>query len=437
MGSFPATRGSAGSGERVRATASEPGWLRSAILALLAIGCCAPAVADRPRISAKLHLVAEYHRPDNHGPFRLPGNLGAFSSRIGREELEIGSAWKGFDALATLRRETADGRADGQVVLNELYWDGDWLGQDLSIGKKVHAFGVGFGYRPLDVLQRENRRRLYPNTLEGIPTFAWQTYGATSAWSLIYANPGHGRDEADRERDDESITLKHYRLLDDSDLHALLRLSERHRAELGIGLARALGDHWEIHGSLLYQRRGEQPVNPLAGKTGLPLAESDPVIPRPITHVIEALGGASWTSDTGWTLLAEVWYDGAAYRAGQWRELAALTKAQRALLGAPGLPASAVRANIAASTRIFARNNLLRWNGLLRFSYDGERLDPSIELLFTPEDGGYVATLNAEYRLERHLLRLSLRAFGGPQDAAYRLLPEDWVVQLAWEWTWR
>ena len=390
-------------------------------------------VADTLDARAEIHFAPEYHDAANSSPFWLPKNAGVFPSRRGRIELELNLHWHGVRSVATVGQNAADGTLpETRVLVNELYWEGEFLAQDLSLGKKIRTGGVGFGYRPLDVIQRENRRRLYPSTLEGVTALAWQHFGSEDAWSVIYANPGRGRDGSIA-RNDESLIGTYYGLHGATDVHALFRLSERQRIELGAGFTRVLSDQLEVHGSFLYQDRGERRVNSLIDTQAV-LAMSDPMRLETVDRPVKALLGVTWTGENGWSVLAEAWHDGEAYTVRNWRDLAILTRSQSALSGTTVAPESAVNANISASSRAFEPVNLLRWNTLLRISHDGSRLDPFLEFLYTPEDSGFVATLGADYTMDSHRIGLRLRVLGGPSEAAYSLLPESWMILAFWEW---
>jgi len=143
--------------------------------------------------------------------------------------------------------------------------------------------------------------------------------------------------------------------------------------------------------------------------------------------------GFTWTGATGWSLLGEAWYDDSAYTHSEWQALADLTRAQAGLQGTPGIPSSAITGNIAWSTQYFNRPNLLRENLLLRLSHRGDSrsIDPALDVLFTPADGGWVVTAFASYEGDRFRIDAGYRAYGGPKDAAYRLLPEDPVAFVA------
>ncbi len=392
--------------------------------------CWHPATAEW---NAQLRLMPEYHRVNKESAFFVPTEISGFEKRESRQELELGYRNGGVNGQLLLRNEAySGGRSQNHTLLNELYWDTQVLEQEITLGKKVMGWGVGFGFRPLDVIQREDRRRLYPVPQEGIPLLAWQGFSDTGAATLVFANPTHGEEEQIRE--DASLALKVYRIAGEADLHGVARLSKRQQWEIGAGISRVLDDRFEWHGSLLYQRHYQRLINPLTERGGIPLATSDPLRMETSHDGIKALIGGSFTAPDGWSLLGEAWYDDQAYSRDEWKSLFALSGRQRALLGQAGIPDEAVYSNIAASSRYLQGENLLRWNGLARLAYEGERFKPYLDLLYTPEDNGRVLTLNLEYEYDRHRFDFALRHYGGPANAVYRQLPEQWVALLVWQW---
>lgn len=408
-------------------------WWRVGLLAFYLTGPVMVA-AD---VNTKLRVVAEYHHLDDNGLFAPPKDESTFSDYSSRQEIDLTYNHRGIQGQALLRNQLRHGHsAENKAILNELYWDTQVANQDISVGKKVINWGVGFGFRPLDVIQKENRRRLYNTPQEGVAMFVWEHFGSTTSSSVIIANPHHGKENEATE--DASFTFKLYQLQDSADLHAVLRLSERHHWEAGGGISYVVGDHLTWHASLLYQKHYQRLLNTLVKtSTGIPLASNDPLQQVTFEDGIKALIGSSWTSSAGWSILGEIWYDTEAYTSKHWHDLVSLTEQQHALLNQQDIPQKAVFSNIAASSRYFQSENLLRWNTLIRLAYDGEDMDPSLDLLYTPEDEGHVLTLNLSHQYNRHQVDFILRRYGGPSDAAYQLLPDTWVTLITWEWALR
>jgi hypothetical protein len=287
-----------------------------------------------------------------------------------RADLEYRAQADGFNLQATLRREAADDQPDAsRGVVNQIYYDGQWSPSFAwTIGRKALPWGVGFGFKPLDVVQREDRRAANPPPLVGVNVIAVEHFTADSAWTLAWSHPGAGRDA------DPGLALHGYRLIDGDDLHTVLRLSSQRRLEAGAGMTRIIGEQWSLHGAVLYQQRG--------GTMAAAAADA-----------IKAVAGVQWTGDAGLGILAEAWHD-------------------------PEAPL----------VRHAPANNLL----LRVTYDDRDGFAPYAELLVTPTDGGGVLTVGAAWQGDRQRLTLGLRQTGGRSGAAYSAAPIRRTIWAEW-----
>jgi hypothetical protein len=399
---------------------------RGAIIAVL-LAWAAPAAALD--LNASLAVAPELHTERQDSPYYVGPPTVTTNGRSSRQDLELKLQDGGLNGQAILRTQAAEGqRPEYHGIANQFYYDGELApGLGWTAGKKVMAGGVGFGFRPLDVVQRENRRGANPPPLVGVPVLALERYTAGDAWSLAWVRPGAGPGDSDSR--DPGLVLRWYRLADGDDLHAVARLSHRRGLETGIGATRVLGDEWSLYGAALYQRHGWQRRNVLANDGSL-LAGADPMLEQRLAAGIKAVAGAQWTGASGWSLLLEAWYDGDAYRRNDWRQLDALTARQRAL--ADVAPGTAIDGNVAWSSQAYLAGNLLRENLLLRLAYDEDGFKPYVEWLTTPRDRGQVLTLGASKEGNRQRIAIGLRQLGGAGDSAYARAP---VKRLFWcEW---
>ncbi|MEO8008426.1 MAG: hypothetical protein ABI728_07905 [Betaproteobacteria bacterium] len=403
--------------------------MRYCLACLGALLSCASPAED---VTVKLRAIPEYHGARSDRPFAIADDLTGLGRDVAHGEAELRAKPFDVNLVATARTTKREGSdSDNEVILNELFYDTRVAGQRIGLGKKIMSWDVGFGFRPLDVIQQEDRRAIFTTTLEGIPYASWERFGEKDAWIVVLANPGRSQ-EVDP-RDDQSLAVKYYLHSESTDWHAVARVSQRNRWESGAAFSRVAGESTEMHGSVLYQYRYEKRINRLAGQSRTLLATSDPVEARTFDDGIKALLGFTWTAQAGWTLLGEAWYDSSAYTRRQWQAVTDLTRAQLGLQGLSGVPAGAIPANIAWSAQYFGRPNLLRQNLLLHLSHRGESrsIDPALDVLLTPEDGGWVASASAGYEGDRFRLDAGYRIFGGAKNSAYRLLPEDRIAFAA------
>lgn len=368
-------------------------------------------------------------RPDSLFAPGLPlTNLGRERSRI-EQELR-GHAGPVSMLLTGMVSSLQGEKPRGELVINELYVDLGAGANRYTVGKKILSGGVGYGFRPIDVIQREVRRGVLPPTLEGIPHVAWEHFSAQAAWSLIYANPGRGRRAA--AMDDEALALRSYHRLGDVDLHGVARLSSRHGIETGAAVSLVPSESLELHGSFLLQRRGERRV-PLSepASTAELLSAGSAVGYRTLDWPLKVLAGMTWTAAGGSSLLGEIWWDGTAPAAEDWRTLAGQTRRRLALANASGVPAAAIAGSLAASTRLFQAPNLTRKSVLLRYAWTdpaGGSWSYSADALYTPEDAGWVATAAAAWVRDGLRVDIGARRYGGARQSGYRLLPEKHVI---------
>lgn len=398
--------------------------------ATLVAAACSTTAAAEGEFSSVLRVIPETRelRPD--GPLRAAAALTDFGRDRLRTEVEVRGKVQALSYAGTLRTTALEGREPRhEGILNELYVDAPLFGQSFTVGKKIAGWGVGFGFRPLDVVQQQDRRQLYQYTLEGIPAIAWEHFTETSAWTVLYANPANGR--AREIRDDESVAVRWFRQSGSTDLRGVARFTERQGVQAGAGVNHVVNDAIQWYGSVLAIQRHERWLNRLATSGGGLLPATYPLHEASYGRAWQAAIGGTWTGTSGFGVMLEAWYDGTAYTREQWQALAQLAARQDALLGVPGIPESAVRGNLAWSLRYFERPNLVRENVLLRFSYDGEHWDAALDALYTPVDGGSVLTATLTRQFDRVRWDLGARRYGGPGDSAYGLLPDRTVAYLA------
>lgn len=359
-----------------------------------------------------------------------------------RQELELrsqgtgpGGSWNGQFTLRQDRRP--DSHSEHHGIVNQAYLDTPSQdGHAFTLGKKSVPWGVGFGFRPLDVVQRENRRQLNPPALVGIPQAAWDITTASTALTLLWQNPGQ-RWQAEAERlaspeRDGALAAHLYQLDGNTDWHAVARYSDRYRLEAGAGFSTVHGDNWVWHGALLRQQRQQNPVNSLLAPGMPPLDIASPIRTRTGGGANRAVAGVQWTKDE-LSLLLEGWYDGSAPSRRDWQALSALTAQQKALAVAGLASPAAVDGNVGWSSQLLNRPNLHRDNLLLRLAWDRDQRWQTVgELLYHPADGGRLYTLSGSYKGDRQQITLGWRSAAGPQDAMLRQPPLGRAVWLEW-----
>lgn len=373
--------------------------------------------------SATFAAVPQWRFARRHSPYYSPPT--ADETRSARLDLLVKARRGGWNGEATLRRPLAEDETPARhAVVHQLYHDGEASpGLGYTLGRKVLSWGVGHGFKPLDVVQREDRRLLNPPPLSGTPLLALERFGADDALALVLDRPA---------TPEAGLALRYYRLAEGDDLHAVARVSRHHGLEAGAGFARAVGEEWTFHAAALVQGRHTRRGNALADGGGL-LATSDPNIESTGRRAAKAVLGSQWTGASGFGVLLEAWYDAAAWSHGQWRRLDALAARQHALAAAlPAGARGAVDGNIAWSSRAYQASNLLRENLLLRLSYEHEGWKSSLEILDTPRDGGRVLSAEVSRQGDRQRLAAGVRFPGGRDGSAYAQAPVGRQVYAEW-----
>jgi hypothetical protein len=404
--------------------------LLALLLAAIA-GSAAAQEAPAIDIAWTTRAIAEPRSLRDDSVFGAGLALTSFGRDRARIEQEARGKLGPLNLLATVTASGQEGaKPDTKFVAHEAYVDFTLGGERFSVGRKILSGDVGYAFRPLDVLQRESRLQLAPAPLTGIPMIAWDNFGADSAWSLILANPGHGPGNAGSTaaaRDDASLALRLFRRMGSADFHGVARSSARNGLELGAGFAVVPDEAIELHGSLLAQPRGERRAPLAAGAGAAQLLDAGRAL-QVESHgrVTKALLGATWTAESGLSAMGELWWDGSANTADEWRRLRANAAARNALRGLPGVPDAAIAGSNAASTRIFEQGNLARRGLLARLAWTepAGKWSAAADWMASLEDGGRNLTLSAGYAADKWRLDAGVRAYGGKADSAFGLLPE-------------
>lgn len=338
-----------------------------------------------------------------------------------RNEVDFRFAKGGLNIQGLLRQSLENKQpSQYQGVLNQAYYDGQFSpGLGWTVGKKVMTWGVGFGFKPLDLVQREDVRSINAPPLLGSYIFALDQYTENRSLSVIFANPF--LDRASDEKRDPSVSFRWYRLAGNNDFYGTTRLSKRRKVEAGLGFTHIINDEWSIYGSGLYQKRSHLKKNTLLDSDHY-FADQDPMQAGDYGRHWKALLGAQWTGKSGLSVLFEGWYDGDAYKKKDWKALNELTQKQKQV--AVKEMAQLLSGNVAASSQAFLAPNLLRENVLFRVSYDdskGRKL--FTDVLVTPRDGGSVFSLGFEWQRNRSKLSTGYRQYLSKENSAFGQAP--------------
>lgn len=410
---------------------------RALVWLLLAVLLCRPqpgaaqALAYRGQIRGLLSVPAGNHRSVLHQAQQLQEGLYALPARTGVLETELHVSGHGLSALATLQGQTdASGKTRSTAWLNELsatVGEGAW---QWSAGKKVVEWDVGYGFRPNDVVQREKRRSLIGTAPIGRPLAMLEYFDANLAASLVWVNPAHMGSNSSSEQ--QAGAARIYYRAGSVDLHGFAQYATSSGGSVGAAAAWVASDALELHASARYVRRSSG-LELEAASTLLPTRS--PWHPQMQNNVVQALLGASWTSETQQNVLLEAWWDGAAPAAAQWKQW---NQRNRALtVAASALPQwrQAIAYNLAwQSGFMSASENLQRTNLFARWSWQSGAWQPALDLLWTPQDGGRVWTAALAWQGDQLRVNGGGRLYGGPDQAVLSQLPLKRQLYLAATW---
>lgn len=385
-----------------------------------------PACAAAWDFSGQVRVLAESRSANTEGAL-TPANAMAGAGRsLLTEEATLRGHGAGLTGSATFTNTAwSKGEAQQKGVLNELYWEGTASDWHATLGKKVVSWDVGYAFRPLDVVQRENRRAVAPPPLEGVPVIMAERFGADTAWTLVIANPGRSNHE--HGRDEPAIAARAYLRQGSVDWHAVARVGAHTGASGGLAVAWVVSDSLEVHASARALARTERVWGPQPEG----LLRTSPYDWQRFGATAQALVGASWTGEDKVSAMLEAWYDGEAPSQNDWRTWRARNGALGALAANPWVPQIAQAGNLAWQTAGFGTQNLRRQNLMARVSRSGENWTPTADLLYTPEDGGWVATASLGWVGDRWQCEAGARVMGGAPGSVLRTLTDRATVWVS------
>ncbi len=346
-------------------------------------------------------------------------------------ETELHASGHGLTGVMTLQQQRMESfPTDSRAWVNELYASHDGGAWQFSVGKKIVAWDVGYGFRPNDMVQQEERRPLVSRTLEGRAMVMAEHFSAARAWSFVLVNPTKPAEQAGAQ--EPALAARLYQRDGAMDWHGFARLGSHTGASVGGALSWVASDALELHGSLRFSERVDSKmIDPNA--TGL--VSSNPWQLRTAQDVTQFLVGGTWTHASQLSLLAEVWWDGTAPADAQWDAWTRRNK-QLAALAIQGAPAAAVAGNLAWQAEAFSVSpSLRRGNVFLRLSWQHEAWQPALDMLYTPADRGRVVTASLSWQGNRVQVQGGLRVHAGPADAVLMQLPARSMAYVATTWT--
>src|SRR5256714_6140027 len=311
-------------------------------------------------------------------------------------EAELRGRWRMLSANVLLASEHPEGGPTRSFArFNELYASGDFGAWQASTGKTSVGWDVGYGFRPNDFVQQEERRTLLPLTQEGRPLLQVEHFDAETATSIVWVNPQHVHDADDAQRfaRESALAARWYTRAGAADWHLFGRAGQHTGASAGAALSWVATETLELHASARVMLRHD-------GWRLAPAAGNTPVLANPWR--VETLGGtsqwlvgASWTGASQQSVLAEWWHDGTALADADWDTRRARNAGLAALASPSNGPAALQRGiagNLAWQASPFTATNLRRDNLFVRLGWQPQHLLLTLHAPVTPADRRRIVT---------------------------------------------
>ncbi len=407
----------------------------AAIAGVVVVAPCAAVDVNGYVRPAYIGLTAGERGPLADANRIVPGTVETM--RSGPEiDSELRASGYGLSAVGWLQAQRQEGdrwRARGHLA--ELYASGSLADWQFSAGKKIVAWDVGYAFRPNDFVEQEPRRLLLETTPEGRTLVSAEHFDASTAWSFVLVNPMHAHSE--RFAAEPALAARVYQRDGAVDWHGFARIGARTGASVGAAAAWVASESIELHASARLLQRADTLVLDANAVAAAPLGlvRVDPWTAATTHRVAQALVGGTWTNAERVSLLGEAWWDGTALAGGAWDGWNARSRSLASLAGGPA-PARAIAGNLAwQGSALGASTSLRRANLFTRLSWQHDKWQPAIDMLYTPADAGHVITASLGWQGDRVRVDGGLRTYGGPPSAVLAQLPTRRIAYVAGTWS--
>ncbi len=400
--------------------------MRKLLLMLLVAGSSV-ATADG-NLSFEITPSGYSHDSDRY--FSL-GTAPTWQNRLD-ESLNLQWQYEGLSLLTGAElQQLRDEDDTAKGYLYELFYDFSLASIDFSVGKKRIGMGVGYAYRPLDMIQKEQRQALNVTDIDGVPLISAARFTETGMVSLLYVNHLQVNEELTSSGDEE-WAVRGYNLINDLDLQWLLHHDSQRKTSGAVGFSWVSGEAFELHGSIRIQ--GEYQAEPAYLYN--PISMTFDASPNIEQHGVVALLGMTWTSRNGLSVIVEYWQDSMAPDKSFWEGVISDLSYVRSG-GAVTIQNAKQLSTLANRIEYgFDQSNLVQKSLFVRCAYDGDWADPSIDVTLYPDDMGYTLTLRAEREFyQSQNIEFGMRVLGGGRDSLMGNIGEDQQAYITWEYT--
>lgn len=342
-----------------------------------------------------------------HRDSMLFGNAETDRSESVDALLDVQLGWKGFTGLIALKandiyHSDSSQSFDSELIIQELFWQGsvfdDAVG--LTLGKVRLDWGVGYGYRPLDLFKPYRRNPVGIQVEEGTGAAVASYFDDWGEWSLVYSDSSWTQQDGstlEEASEQQGIGVRRYVMAGDTEWQGIAYFDDVRKGLVGGSFVTVFDHSWSAHGSAVYQREY------------LGYEQGDMYSPVDLDteqHGYQALVGLNWANAYGNQVILEYWYDNRGWSDSEW---------QHAYQRVETLNSSSLYASLSDSyAQGLNHSNLVEHNVMFHWSLDSsswsqwewskerlwlEDLTPTLDLLYSPQDGGLIITQWLDYRL--------------------------------------
>ncbi|MCC2521813.1 hypothetical protein [Vibrio coralliilyticus] len=357
--------------------------------------------------------------------------------------LRVQAEWQSWSGLfaaqsSQLASSNSSDSADNELIVQELFWQGVWetgvLPLDMTLGKIRLDWGVGYGYRPLDLFKPYRRNPVGIQVEEGAGVAMASYFDLSGEWSLLYSDSSWTKQESselEQRTEQQGIGLRRYWLTDETEWQAIAYYDDVRQGLIGGSMVSVYDASWAYHASFVYQRDylGFE-------QQGL----FSPVILANKSSGFQGLVGLNWASQAGNQIIVEYWYDNRAWSKEDWRQ------------GLERATALSESANTTGLSHSYAQGlnhiNLVHNNVMFHWSLNPtswsqwqwsknalwlESVEPTFDLLLSPQDGGVIATQWINYSAYDSGqtsvdVELAARFMTGSHDSVYANLSDKRMI---------
>ena len=347
--------------------------------------------------------------------------------------------WLGLFALTSSNVQHDGESSEVDIVIQELFWQQSMTmfehDVDVTFGKVRLDWGVGYGYRPLDIIKPYRQNPIGIQTEEGAGIASMSLFDSQGEWTVLLSDSSWVmQDQSDYEQsvENQGVGIKRYWLNDNSEWQGLLYYDDVRKTSIGASAVTVLNEAWELHASALLQQQFVQYhiADSLYSPTELHTEE----------HATQGLIGFTWANQFGNSVILEYWYDSRAWSDSEWQ--AAIDRATSLVIESDPSMQSLAK----SYGQGYRHSNIVQHNLMLHWSLDssafdqfeytqGLELTPTLDILYSPQDGGVIVTQWLEYLLfdsgdYHQTIEIAGRFIFGDHNSAYQQLTDSRAVLI-------